>query len=353
MCPRLGSDTHSAVMRFLRHVLWYPQTVRSRNGSHSLVPGLLSVNFNRRCKSGRLTAPRSAQLPSFHPRLAVRMGSKSSKPKRLASTKAGVGVTPRIPQDIIDEILDHLVTDSGAGHLRKCALISKSWVPSCRRHLFHTVTFTTASVREWFKTFPLPEESPAHHVRDLRVWIGGGNRVPEKFFEYTVWFANAGKISLLGHGGFPLLRSPSLWRFPQHVTSLTIDTSTVTLVHVRDIMAQLPNLDDLSLLGFLIPVGESVLPGIGATVRGRFGGQLTLRGGYTRKETMNMLLEIPSGLHFTEVEISCMRDRLPSVLRLIEACSKTLVKLSYKVPSNCKSRPLLSVQLFCCAGCRC
>ena len=160
-----------------------------------------TATFNRRCNSGRLTAPRSAHLPSFHPRLASRMRSKSSKPKCLASTKAEAVVTPRIPQDIIDEILDHLVTDSGDGHLRACALVSKSRVPSCRRHLFHTVAFTAASLREWLNTFQGTEESPAHHVRDLRVWIGGGNRVPEKFFEYILWFANMEKISLLGQGG--------------------------------------------------------------------------------------------------------------------------------------------------------
>jgi len=265
------------------------------------------------------------------------MGSKSSKAKRLASTKPRVVVIPRIPQDVIDEILDHLHTDSGAKHLRVCALVSKSWLPSCRRHLFHTTAFTMTSVRGWLKTFPVPEESPAYYVRDLCVWVGGGHRVPEKFFEYTPWFTNLEKISLLGHGGLPLLRRPSLWKLPQPVTSLTIDTSTVTLVHVRDVMARLPNLDNLSLSGLLIPVAKGVLPGIGETVRGRFGGRLLLRGGYTRKDTVSMLSEIPSGLHFTEVEISCTRDRLPSVTRLIEACSKTLVELSYKVPFYCKS----------------
>ena len=95
------------------------------------------------------------------------MGSISSKAKRLASTKAKVVVTPRIPQDIIDEILDHLVTDSGARYLRTCALVSKSWIPSCRRHLFRVGSFTAASLREWLKKFPVPEDSPAHYVRDI------------------------------------------------------------------------------------------------------------------------------------------------------------------------------------------
>jgi len=110
---------------------------------------------------------------------------------------------PGIPQDVIDEILDHLSTDSDPGSLRACALVSKSWVQSSQRHLFRAVGFNSRDVDGWFKAFPVPEESPAHHVRDLRVWIGGGNSVPEKFFEYIHWFTNVEKLSLCGFGGSP------------------------------------------------------------------------------------------------------------------------------------------------------
>ena len=247
---------------------------------------------------------------------------------------------PRIPQDIVNEIADHLAIDLDFQSIRACALVSKSSARACRRHLFRIVAFTPRNVDRWFKTFPVPEESPAHHVRDLRVWIGGDGCVPEKFFKYTPWFTNVEKISLFGHGGVPLLRRTSLWRLPQSATSLTIDTSVVTLVQVRDIMAQLPNLDDLLLSGSLVALDRRELPGIGTIVKGKFGGRLNLSGECAGEDVINMLLEIPSGLGFTEMQVCCMRMGLPSTFRLAEACSKTLVKLSYMVTFRGRSHLL-------------
>ena len=203
----------------------------------------------------------------------------------------------RVPQDIVDEVLDHLAqaTDSDPGSLRACALVSRSWVQLCRHHLFRDVGFNSRDVDRWFEVFPVPEESPAHHVRDLRIWVGGGSCVPEKFFEYTHWFTNVGKLSLCGFGGVPPSRTPSLWRLPQSITSLIVEASVVTLKQVRDIMAQLPNLDNLSLSRALTPAGNDVLPGVGATPRGRFGGRLLLCGGCAGEDVVDMLLEATSG----------------------------------------------------------
>lgn len=96
-------------------------------------------------------------------------------------------------------------------------------------------------------------------------------------------------------------------------------------MHVWDIMAQLPGLDDLSLSRPLTPASKGVLPGIGANLGGRFGGRLLLSGEYNYKVVMSMLLEAPSGLRFTEMQISCTRDCLPLGVMLVEARAKTLV----------------------------
>ena len=268
------------------------------------------------------------------------MGSKTSKTKRPNPVETEVVIIPKIPQDIIDEILDHLAADSDYESLRVCALVSKSWIQPCRRHIFRAVVFTSRAVDRWFELFPVPDESPAHHVRDLRVWING-NRccVPEKFFEYTPQFTGAERMELVGHMGPMLLLRPSYWKLPQSITSLTINTNAVTLVQVRDIMAQLSNLDDLSLYGSLVAADRREFPGIGTVLTGRFGGQLTLEDEYVGEDVVNMLLDIPSGLRFTEVRIHCMTGHLPSAVPLAEACCTTLVKLSYSVASKCESHP--------------
>ena len=52
---------------------------------------------------------------------------------------------------------------------------------------------------------------------------------------------------------------------------------------------------------------------------------------------MDMLLEIPAGLHFTEAVIVHAPEPLLSIVRLAEARAKTLVKLTYTVGSHRKS----------------
>ena len=103
-------------------------------------------------------------------------------------------------------------------------------------------------------------------------------------------------------------------------------------------MAHLPELDDLSLTGSLVGVIRGTLLGIGTTLEGRFGGKLRLRTGYTSEAVVDMLLEIPAGLRFTEVQIHSGHERFTSTVRIVEACSETLVKLSYAISLHRKSR---------------
>ena len=182
------------------------------------------------------------------------------------------------------------------------------------------------------------EKSPAHHIRDLYLEIGQDARIPDEFFECMPWFTDLGRITFSGHGGVPLgygghssSPEPSSWKLPKSVTSLTICTKVVTLLQVRDIMAQLPNLDDLALSVFAEAEGGK-LRGIGTVLKGRFGGRLVLSSKCVGEEVINVLFEIPSGLRFAELELHCSTNPLPSsVARLAEACGKTLVKLSHTV----------------------
>ena len=192
-------------------------------------------------------------------------------------------------------------------------------------------------MKRWLKAFPVEEESPANHVRDLHIWIGGYDCVPEAFFEYTSWFVNVKSVALTGNGMDSPLRVPSLWRLPQSVTSLTTNTDMFTLVQIRDIMAHLPNLDNLSLSGTPIAANKDMLPGIGTTIKCRFGGRLQLFGEYVSEEFINMLLEIPTGLHFTGVGVHGTHECFPSTVRLAEACCETLVDLSYTARCHGKS----------------
>ena len=71
----------------------------------------------------------------------------------------------------------------------------------------------------------------------------------------------------------------------------------------RDIGVQLPNLDDPSLARHIIAVDKRSFLGIGTTLRGRFGENLPLHLCSTCGDTVDVLLEILTGLHFTEMAI--------------------------------------------------
>ena len=180
-----------------------------------------------------------------------------SIPDVVAGTAAAPAISrtpqyPRIPNEILDEILNHLIADSGScdDSLRSCSLVSKSWVPSCRRHLFHTIIFSSRNVAKWLKTFPVPQESPAHYVKDLRLSFGRRYGAPEKFSKHTTWFTNVEEmvLTMTATSSPPKTSFPA--RLPQSVTSLTIrvGNSGVDLMQMQDIMAGLPNLNGLILL---------------------------------------------------------------------------------------------------------
>ena len=185
----------------------------------------------------------------------------------------------------------------------------------------------------------MPEESPAHHVRVLRFSVAEFNTVPEKFFEYTPWFTNVVGVTLLAYGVTQPSWGPPYWRLPQSVTSLTIGANTITLPQIQDIMAQLPNLDDLTLSGSLVGEVKGAVVGDGTGLRGKFGGQLRLLGRSASEGVVDMLLGIPTGLHFTHVQIRSPHECLLSTARLVDACAKTLVKLLYTVDGHCKFHP--------------
>ena len=60
----------------------------------------------------------------------------------------------RLAQELLDFILDHLHYDSES--LKRCALASKSLLPTCQRHLFSTYQITKSDVPKLAKFFALP-----------------------------------------------------------------------------------------------------------------------------------------------------------------------------------------------------
>ena len=153
---------------------------------------------------------------------------------------------------------------------------------------------------------------------------------------------------MLGLQGLDPVWVPSFAKLPQSVTSLVVDTDIVTLFEIRDLMQQLPNLNGLTLSGCLCETNRDGLRGIGTVLSGGFSGQLRLFRLKRHAETdvMNMLLEVPTGLHFSEVHIISVFECLLPAVRLTEACGKSLVKFTYSVEVFGKYNPFSLLQLL-------
>src|SRR5579872_4193956 len=74
----------------------------------------------------------------------------------------------RLPPETLDYIVDFLHDDLEG--LEQCCLVSQSWVPRARKHLFSVIQFETPEdVEAWKAAFPNPSNSLAHYTRTLVV----------------------------------------------------------------------------------------------------------------------------------------------------------------------------------------
>lgn len=115
----------------------------------------------------------------------------------LIKTATIMESSPRLPPEISDRIIDLLRDETNA--LKRCCLVSKSWVSRTRKHLFDSVEFESSKdVKVWKETFPDPANSPARHTRSLSlVWVeavipmdpeeGSWIRAFSNVVQLTVW----------------------------------------------------------------------------------------------------------------------------------------------------------------------
>ena len=315
---------------------------RGKQTSHTMLRAsavLQKLNFKRtRRKSAERSSSQLNNLPYMDSET-----TEETHPAPAETTTIAVPTISGLPQDLIDEILNHLSSGKKSNFklsLQSCALISKSWLVPCRRHLFRTILFTWRRVGAWLEMFPAPEKSPAYYVKELRFWSPGWRfGAPETFFDYIPWFTNATLISWRGEAELrPFLRILSLGSLSQSVTSLTVEMSTISVLQIRDVIARLHNLDDLKLTGSLVALDDGFrLRELGLPLRGKFRGQLTLLKEHVDGDIVDMLLDIPTGLHFTELHIHGAKQNLYSAVRLSEACGKNLTKLTYALDDYGKS----------------
>ena len=157
---------------------------------------------------------------------------------------------PDLPPEILGHIIDLLSDQSWT--LEACCLVSKSWIPLTRKHLFFRIRFDYEhKYLGWKKAFPDPTNSPAHFVRSLQVL-----RVPSDI-EESGWtwssFCRVESLDLYRSSKYPEEGSEfslSAFRgFSPSVKYLTVRSGTLIAPDTFDLIRSFPFLEDLTFNG--------------------------------------------------------------------------------------------------------
>ena len=240
-----------------------------------------------------------------------------------------------LPSEILDLIVDDLYDEPDT--VKSCCVVSKSWIPRARKHLFAYVEFHSfeSPVEWWKEAFPDPSNSPAHHTRTLSIYnISLDTAADEVVGDLIKSFRNVVNLQLSDldlasltplHGLSPTVRSLDLAYIP---------------FEIFDLVCSFPLLEDLSLAapyarcdtGRWNPSPTSP----------KLTGSLDLRAGSWTRSFIRRLLELPDGLHFSKITLEFFEGDAESVTDLVSGCSDTLESLTmaYCPPSTSSSTPV-------------
>jgi len=245
---------------------------------------------------------------------------------------------PHLPPEILDYMVDLLHDKPDA--LKQCCLVSKSWVPRTRRHLFASINFSHAGdLKAWKRTFPDPANSPAYHTCSL--FVGCPLFVTVADAEEGGWiraFSRVARFELRTdrcyHSETSLILSPMRCHHPEislvpfHNFSPALKSlrliSSLPGSQVFNLVCSLPLLEDLNIKEYQVdgvdhdeidfqPLASPPLTGIF---------ELDTK---EAEPTIRRLLDLPGGFHFRELVLTWRNEEdLRWIMALVVGCSDTL-----------------------------
>jgi len=243
---------------------------------------------------------------------------------------------PYLPAEILDHIVD-LLRDT-TYPLRNCCLVSQSWTPRTRKHLFADIKlYTVKNLQSWKNKFPDPSTSPAHYTKTLSIgcpeaitaadaegdgWIRAFSRVVHLEVEIP-----RTAISLVPlHGFSPVIKS----------LRVACATLRLPLSQIFNLILSFPLLEDLSVIACDPPIDSGhdfdgqptvVYPSNPPT----FTGSLELFLVVGVNHIARQLLSLPGGLHFQKLTLRWKyKEDLLLTMALVERCCSTLESLDIR-----------------------
>ena len=239
----------------------------------------------------------------------------------------------KFPPELADAVIDQLHGDTNS--LRACALTSSSWLSTSRYHLFSDVYFEDeVTILRWIRAFRTPSDVPAY-VENLYIsCVSLLDDTPNAALDFSTFTRLKGlsignnKVSSAWHRRphwncfrrIALLPSTSLRTF-------SLSSPTIPIPDVFSVVCRFPRLDNLHLRCF-----HALSSGGSEYTKTEdfppFRGTLTLVSHLNFKHLVMNLLEFPSGIHFSCVIFTVLRDDdLPSLRALVDMCSHTITSL--------------------------
>ena len=222
----------------------------------------------------------------------------------------------------------------------QCCLVSKSWIPRTRKHLFAQIK--VKDHLEWMRVFPDPTNSPAYYARRLTFncapensdWIRGFSRIEQLILNCILLDRGAGIISFI-----------PFYNLAASLRSLCVASDALPRPQTFDLIRLLPLLEDLTLKGDDIDEEPRGPPAaVSSSTSPALTGALELSMYEGMERTLSEMLNLPGGLHFRELQLSwCGGIEFPSVAKLVAACSDTLERLDIECDLHCMFDPVSSV----------
>ena len=237
------------------------------------------------------------------------------------------------PPEVCDLVVGHLHNDVKT--LKSCCLVSKSWVPRSRTHLFACVEFnfnSKRSIEVWRKLFPNPSESPARHARILK--IANSSVLKTAVTSALPWIHPFRHLVELRLSDFILVSKPisvvQLLGLSPALKSLSLCGIYSPLLEVFNFICSFHLLENLELRHNKLEgnIDEWDPP----SASPKLTGSLTLDGSCT--PIMRGLLCLPGGLHFSKVTVLHPIDGAESMVELASKCSNTLESLCIQHSSS-------------------
>jgi hypothetical protein len=226
---------------------------------------------------------------------------------------------PHLPAELLDHVVDHLHDTKLA--LRSCCLVSKSWIPRTRKHLFANINFNTQGPAIVEKHVPRSLHLTCALHQNLCSLMPPGSsrrRCRRGWLDSNLFSRCALEVGCV-------YAEPTACRrhFPRPIPRILTRSSNLSTCfyapfgpsHVFDLICSFPLLEDLSVIVFdngsidndegfdgrSTAIQPSSLPA--------FTGTLELDPGGTRT-IFYQLLSLPSGLHFRKLDLTWNHEKM-------------------------------------------